>query len=76
RPAPPPHRAPAALRGRGAAVPRAGPPPGAVWVLAVWVLGALGTLAAGSWQGARYIARREAAAACTGSCASCTLSCH
>ncbi|MEZ0364910.1 hypothetical protein ACAG26_14565 [Mycobacterium sp. pUA109] len=66
----------AVLLGVGGAVALAGPPHGAVPVLAVCVLGAVGTLAAGSWQGARYLARREAAAACTGSCASCTLSCH
>lgn len=44
-------------------------------VLIVCVLGAVGTVAAGSWQGARYAARREAEASCVGSCASCTLSC-
>ncbi|MCV7174237.1 hypothetical protein [Mycolicibacterium sphagni] len=45
-------------------------------VLIVCVVGAVGTVAAGSWQGARYAARREAQASCsTGSCAGCTLSC-
>lgn len=47
-------------------------------VVIVCVLGAVGTVSAGSWQGARYaLARAEAAPAdCAGSCASCTLSCH
>ena len=44
-------------------------------VLIVCVIGAVGTIAAGSWQGARYAARREEEASCAGSCASCTLSC-
>ncbi|MGY4708423.1 hypothetical protein ACXDF8_02435 [Mycolicibacterium sp. CBM1] len=43
--------------------------------LVVCVLGAVGTVAAGSWQGARYAARREAETSCAGSCASCSLSC-
>ena len=44
-------------------------------VLVVCVLGAVGTVGAGSWQAARYAARRQAEASCVGSCASCTLSC-
>ncbi|BBZ42335.1 hypothetical protein [Mycobacterium conspicuum] len=49
----------------------------ALVVLIVCVLGALGTLAAGSWQSARFALRREALAEdCTGDCAGCTLSCH
>ncbi|MCV7224720.1 hypothetical protein [Mycolicibacterium komossense] len=46
-------------------------------VVIVCVLGALGTVAAGSWQSARFAARREEQPAdCAGSCAACTLSCH
>jgi hypothetical protein len=52
--------------------------------LVMCVLGAVGTVGAGCWQGAKMVARKEAAQAaareaggggCTGSCASCTLSC-
>jgi len=49
--------------------------PGLV-ILIVCVIGALATIAAGSWQGARYAARKEAAAACAGTCAGCTQSCR
>lgn len=46
-------------------------------VLVVCVLGALGTVGAGSWQGARYAARREATATgCAGSCTSCVRTCQ
>jgi len=49
----------------------------ALMVLILCVVGAIGTVAAGSWQGARYAARREAAApGCAGSCISCTRSCE
>lgn len=44
-------------------------------VLIVCVVGAVGTIAAGSWQGARYAARKQAEASCAGSCASCSMSC-
>lgn len=58
-----------------AAVPRTG-----VVVLIVCVVGALGTLTAGSWQSARFALRREASnfkpASCAGSCVACTESCH
>ena len=57
----------------------AGPRPGLL-VLIVCVLGAVGTVAAGSWRGARFALERSSArpqpAGCAGSCASCTLSCH
>ncbi|MCW2688562.1 MAG: hypothetical protein JWR37_3452 [Mycobacterium sp.] len=48
-----------------------------VLVVIVCVAGALGTVAAGSWQSAKYVARRESAPpACgVGGCATCTLSC-
>jgi hypothetical protein len=49
----------------------------ALMVLILCVVGAIGTVAAGSWQGARYAARREAAATgCAGSCISCIRSCE
>lgn len=48
----------------------------ALLVLILCVLGAIGTVAAGSWQGARFAARKEAASpGCAGSCTSCTQSC-
>lgn len=52
-----------------------------VVVLIVCVIGAIGTLAAGSWQSARYIVRQEAfaraaPAGCGGACATCTLTCN
>jgi hypothetical protein len=54
-----------------AALPRTG-----LLVLVVCVIGAVATVAAGSWQGARYAARREAVTTCAGGCATCTLSCR
>jgi TRAP-type mannitol/chloroaromatic compound transport system permease large subunit len=57
----------------------AAPPSIALMVLILCVIGAIGTVAAGSWQGARYAARREAASAssgCAGSCTSCIRSCE
>ncbi|GAY18652.1 hypothetical protein [Mycobacterium sp. shizuoka-1] len=65
----------AVMLAAGGAAALAAPPRIALVVLIVCVLGAVGTVAAGSWQGARYAARREAEANCAGSCASCTLSC-
>ncbi len=71
----------AAMLAAGAAVALAGSGPATTVVLVVCVLGAVGTVAAGSWQGARYMVAQAAAAtpesdACAGSCAACTLSCH
>ncbi|ORJ59379.1 hypothetical protein [Mycobacterium simiae] len=50
----------------------------ALVVLIVCVTGALGTLAAGSWQSARFALRREAAAppSCAGACGGCAQSCR
>jgi hypothetical protein len=53
----------------------------ALVVVIVCVAGALGTLAAGSWQSARFALRREVAGAnweddCGGNCAGCTLPCR
>jgi hypothetical protein len=49
-------------------------------VVIVCILGAIGTVAAGSWQGVRFAAAHQDAAApaadCAGSCAACTLSCR
>ncbi len=47
-------------------------PPGAPLVLVLCTVGALGTLAAGSWQGARYLARRQAAVSTSGCGGGCT----
>lgn len=48
----------------------------ALVVLVVCVAGALGTLAAGSYQSARFAVRQEAATpACGGQCALCTQPC-
>jgi hypothetical protein len=59
----------------GGAVALAAPPQTGILMLCVCVLGAVGTFAAGCYQNARLVAQREAASSCTGSCASCTLSC-
>jgi hypothetical protein len=54
----------------------------ALVLVIVCIAGALGTLATGSLQSARYALRREAtgssvqATECAGSCGVCTLSCH
>ncbi|MCV7348126.1 hypothetical protein [Mycolicibacterium rhodesiae] len=66
----------AVMLAAGGVVALAAPARTGLLVLIVCVIGALGTIGAGSWQGARYAARREAqASGCAGSCASCTLSC-
>lgn len=67
----------AVMLGAGGAVALAAVPDTALVVLVVCVAGALGTLAAGSWQSARFALRQETVApACAGSCAGCTQSCH
>jgi hypothetical protein len=63
----------------GGVVALAASPHTALVVVIVCVAGALGTLAAGSWQSARFALRREAAGAtagCAGACAGCTQTCH
>jgi hypothetical protein len=45
-------------------------------VVVVCVIGAVCTVAAGCWQSAKDVARREAARTCGGACATCTLSCN
>jgi hypothetical protein len=50
-----------------------------VLVVVVCVVGAVATVAAGCWQSAKAVARRESAQApvgCGGVCSTCTLSCH
>jgi hypothetical protein len=67
----------AVMLGAGGVVALAAPPHTALVVVIVCVVGALGTLAAGSWQSARFVLRREAAApSCAGACSLCTQSCH
>jgi hypothetical protein len=65
----------AVMLAAGGAAALAAPAHTGLLVLIVCVIGAVGTVAAGSWQGARYAARREAQASCAGSCASCSMSC-
>ena len=49
----------------------------AVLVVVICIAGAVGTVAAGSWQSARVAVRRqEGPIQCGGSCAGCTRSCH
>ncbi len=70
----------AVMLAAGGAVALAASPHTALVVVIVCIAGAVGTLAAGSWQSARFALRREAAstkaAGCGGSCAVCTLSCR
>jgi hypothetical protein len=66
----------AVMLAAGGAVALAAPAHTGVLVLVVCVVGAVGTVAAGCYQSARVVAQREAAASCTGACASCTLSCN
>jgi hypothetical protein len=61
----------------GGTVAIAAPAGTALPVVGVCILGAIGTVAAGSWQTARYVLHRdEAARSCGGDCAACTLSCR
>lgn len=67
----------AVMLAAGGVVALAASPNTALVVLIVCVAGALGTLAAGSWQSARFAIRQEAAApGCGGNCAACTQSCQ
>jgi purine-cytosine permease-like protein len=73
----PPQLAAAVMLAAGGAVALAAPQGTALTVVCVCIVGAIGTVAAGSWQTARYALRREAASAgCGGACAACTLACH
>jgi hypothetical protein len=67
----------AVMLAAGGVVALAASPHTALVLVIVCVTGALGTLAAGSWQSARFALRREAApASCASNCAVCTQSCH
>jgi hypothetical protein len=67
----------AVMLAAGGVVAIAAAPHTALVVLIVCVTGALGTLAAGSWQTARFVSRQEAAApGCAGNCVGCTQSCY
>jgi hypothetical protein len=71
----------AVMLAAGGVVALVASPHTALVAVIVCVAGALGTLAAGSWQSARFALRREAAGAnweadCGGNCAGCTLSCR
>ena len=70
----------AVMLGAGGVVAMAASPHTALVVMIVCILGALGTLATGSLQSAKYALRREAAPAnqpgCAGSCSACMLSCQ
>lgn len=74
----------AAMLAAGGAVAFAAPAQMGLVVLIVCIIGAIGTVAAGCWQGAKMVAHKEAVQAaaresggggCAGACASCTLSC-
>ncbi|BBX98945.1 hypothetical protein [Mycobacterium lacus] len=69
----------AVMLAAGGAVALAASPHTALVLVVVCVAGAIGTLAAGSWQSARYALRRQAsstaAPSCAGNCALCTQSC-
>lgn len=69
----------AVMLAAGGTVALAAPPHTGVLALMVCVVGAVGTVAAGCYQSAKVVARREAGGSadtgCAGACASCTLSC-
>lgn len=69
----------AVMLATGGAVALAAPTHVGVLLLVICVVGAVGTIAAGCYQSAKAVARREvvdAEASCAGACASCTLSCQ
>jgi hypothetical protein len=77
----PPQLAAAVMLAAGGTVALAAPQDATLRVvgvcLGVCIVGAVGTVAAGSWQAARYALRRDASAAgCGGDCAACTLACR
>jgi len=66
----------AVMLAAGGVVALAASPKTALVVLIVCVAGALGTLAAGSYQSARFAVRQEAAGSgCGGQCTACSQSC-
>lgn len=74
----PPQLAAATMLAVAGAVALAAPPATALTVVCVCILGAVGTVAAGSYQTTRYALRQEESAAggCGGTCAGCALACH
>ncbi len=73
----PPQLAAAIMLAAGGAVALGAQHGTAMPVVVVCIIGAIGTVAAGSWQTARFLLRHEeASAGCGGRCAACTLSCH
>lgn len=73
----PPQLAAAMMLATGGTVALAAPCGSALTVVCVCIVGAVGTVAAGSWQIARYaLLHEEAPAPCGGVCAACTLACH
>jgi hypothetical protein len=77
----PPQLAAAVMLAAGGVVALAAPRDTALTLIGVCVgiciVGAVGTVAVGSWQSARYALRREAATAgCGRACATCTLACR
>jgi hypothetical protein len=65
----------AVILGAGGAVALVAAPPTGLIVMIVCILGALGTVAAGSWQGARFVSRQSEAKGCGGGCAGCSQVC-
>ena len=74
----PPQLAAATMLAAAGAVALAAPPASALTVVCVCIVGAFGTVAAGSYQTARFALRHEEAAvgSCGAPCAGCTLACH
>jgi hypothetical protein len=70
----------AVMLAAGGAVALAASAHTALILVIISVVGALGTLAAGSWQVARYALSRQTVPAdgpgCAGNCAGCALSCN
>jgi hypothetical protein len=75
----PPQLAAAVMLAAGGTVALAAPQNAALQVVAVClgvsIVGAVGAVAVGSWQSARYVLRRDAAG-CGGTCGTCTLACR
>jgi hypothetical protein len=66
----------AVMLAAGGVVALAARPQTGLVVVIVCVVGAVSTVVAGCWQGAKFVARREANVGCGGACATCTLSCN
>ena len=73
----------AVMLAAGGAVALSAKPQTGLVVVIVCVVGAISTVAAGCWQSAKAVARRDAAGRapglrgdCGGACATCTLSCN